>query len=56
MQTPATLAEEGGTLRATILGAHHVRLFKAAVTFLSKLGKKRREEKRAVRARVRASL
>jgi len=32
-------SDEGGTLRATITGAHHVRLFKAAVTFLSKLGK-----------------
>jgi len=30
--------DEGGILRATLVGAHQVRLFKAAVTFLSKLG------------------
>jgi hypothetical protein len=32
---------EGGVLRATLLG-HQIRLFKAAVTFLSKLGEQGR--------------
>jgi hypothetical protein len=46
--------DEGGVLRATLLG-HQVRLFKAAVTFLSKLGETllKRGGRHSARARVR---
>jgi hypothetical protein len=33
-----TPPDEGGVLKATLVGAPNIRLFKAAVTFLAKLG------------------
>jgi len=48
MQT--TQQEEGGVLKATLVGAPQIRLFKAAVTFLAKLGAQSERRARTPRA------